>query len=292
MPIEPVVNETSPSVNDANKSFFAAYEQQCSILKNDPNATDEYRRGIDNQVSAVRKQCGVEAGVPEPVDIEDPEGDTPPPPPGRNASDRAGDTSSNPFLDATDTGGDTSSNPVRNAIDRSGDAPPPANNAPSKPIDETMPANLPPALQAIWADIVKAAKMTGMDPALLAAMIWQESRGVGSASSVNGGNGANDAGLMQVNAATFAELQKLHPELQGLSLSDNFANILAGAFYLKDMKDKFGSDGLALRGYNSGPLSVDRSDANVTTTGLGDPTYVAKVLQFAEDIKNGKSLPA
>lgn len=153
-------------------------------------------------------------------------------------------------------------------------------------------ANAPAPLKALEQQIAEASRITGVPENLLAAQIWQESRGVSNASSSNPGNGMTDSGLMQVNPATFGALQQAHPELQGRSLSDPATNILAGAFYMKDMKQQFGSWELALRAYNSGPGSVDVNDPNRTTTGLGDPTYVQKVVQYANDLQNGTSLPA
>lgn len=141
---------------------------------------------------------------------------------------------------------------------------------------------VPDELKQFAPQILEAARITGQSPALLSAQIWQESRGQ---------SGAN-AGLMQVDAATFTDLQKQHPELQGKSLSDPLTNILAGSFYFQDLKKKFGSDDLALRAYNSGPGSVDPSNADTTTTGLGDPTYVQKVMSMAQKIEQGVALPA
>jgi hypothetical protein len=68
--------------------------------------------------------------------------------------------------------------------------------------------------------------------------------------------------------------------------------IACGAVYLKDMKEQFGSWDLALRAYNSGPGSVDISNANATTTGPGDPTCVQKVLSCWQALESAGSLPA
>ncbi len=157
---------------------------------------------------------------------------------------------------------------------------------------EVDPANLPEAMQRLAPMINDAAAETGVPADMLAAMVWQESRGKSHAVTTNGGNGGADSGLMQINEATFAELQANHPELQGMDPGDDATNILAAAYFMKDLEGQFGSWDLALRGYNSGPGSVDTSDANVTTTGLGDPTYVEKVLDFADRITNGQELPA
>jgi hypothetical protein len=154
--------------------------------------------------------------------------------------------------------------------------------------------NLPPGLEKFRGAIESASAKTGIPAAMLAAQIWQESRGDLAAVTTNGGNGLSDTGLMQVNPNTYGELQAKHPELQGKNLADPETNILAGAYYMKDMKEQFGgSNELALRAYNSGPNGVDRNDPNAIPAGTGDPTYVQKVSNFMEILSSGKgTLPA
>ncbi|QAT83304.1 transglycosylase [Corallococcus coralloides] len=153
--------------------------------------------------------------------------------------------------------------------------------------------NLPPGLEKFRSAIESASAKTGMPAEMLAAQIWQESRGNLEAVSTNGGNGLTDTGLMQVNPNTYGELQAKHPELQGKNLSDPETNILAGAFYMKDMKEQFGSDELALRAYNSGPNGVDKSNPDAIPAGTGDATYVQKVKSFMSTLATGQgTLPA
>lgn len=153
--------------------------------------------------------------------------------------------------------------------------------------------NLPAGLEKFRGAIESASAKTGMPAEMLAAQIWQESRGNLEAVSTNGGNGLTDTGLMQVNPNTFGELQAKHPELQGKNLSDPETNILAGAFYMKDMKEQFGSDELALRAYNSGPNGVDRNNPDAIPAGTGDATYVQKVKSFMNTLATGQgTLPA
>ncbi|WP_223643488.1 lytic transglycosylase domain-containing protein [Corallococcus sp. EGB] len=153
--------------------------------------------------------------------------------------------------------------------------------------------NLPPGLEKFRGAIESASAKTGMPAEMLAAQIWQESRGNLDAVTTNGGNGLTDTGLMQVNPNTFQELQAKHPELQGKNLSDPETNILAGAYYMKDMKAQFGSDELALRAYNSGPNGVDRNNPDAIPAGTGDATYVQKVKSFMNTLATGQgSLPA
>lgn len=137
-----------------------------------------------------------------------------------------------------------------------------------------------------------ASQATGVPAEILGGMLWQESRGNAAAGSVNGGNGQTDTGLMQINPNTYQELQAKHPELQGKDLSEPANNIMAAAHFMADLKDKFGSWDLALRAYNSGENGVDPGNPNATPAGTGDPTYIPKVMEFAETIKAGGDLPA
>ncbi len=61
---------------------------------------------------------------------------------------------------------------------------------------------------------------------------------------------AGARGLLQVLPSTAAEL-KLNPDHAG-------ENVLAGARYLRQMLDRFGSTELAFAAYNSGPTAVER----------------------------------
>ncbi|MCX3310432.1 lytic transglycosylase domain-containing protein [Pantoea vagans] len=145
--------------------------------------------------------------------------------------------------------------------------------------------------------IMRAARESGQAPEVLAGQIWQESRGKTEATTVNGGNGLSDSGLMQVNSNTFADLQSRYPHLLGSDASPSRPedSIMAGALYLKEQREAFGGDtGAGLRGYNSGPGNVNVRDlTDISKTGTGDPTYVGKVLNFADIIASGKgTLPA
>ncbi|WP_205950460.1 lytic transglycosylase domain-containing protein [Pantoea stewartii] len=177
---------------------------------------------------------------------------------------------------------------------------------PSQPVGSGVGSNngvsssglhLPESLKPFEGAIEKASKASGIDPAVLAGQIYQESRGVINASSTNGGNGLTDAGLMQVNENTFKDLQTKYPDLLKSDANPNNPddNIMAGALYMKDMKAQFnGDDGAALRAYNSGPENVNLSNlSDISKYGTGDSTYVSKVQNFAAIIKSGTgTLPA
>lgn len=157
--------------------------------------------------------------------------------------------------------------------------------------------HLPEALKPYQQDIQNAADKTGVPAEVLAAQIWQESRGNLGAATVNGGNGQQDSGLMQVNSNTFADLQSKNPDLLGTNADPNNArdNIMAGALYMKEQLNAFdGNMGAALRAYNSGPNNVNLNDlSDISQTGTGDSTYVDKVMSFAQIIRTGQGqLPA
>ena len=94
--------------------------------------------------------------------------------------------------------------------------------------------------------IARTARTYGLDPALLQAVAWQESRGNMRAVSVKGA-----LGVMQLMPATAAELN--------VDPTDVEDNIRGGAIYLRRQLDRFGgSVPLALAAYNAGPGAVDR----------------------------------
>lgn len=157
--------------------------------------------------------------------------------------------------------------------------------------------HLPESLKPYETDIKNAADKTGVPAQVLAAQIWQESRGNLGASTVNGGNGLTDSGLMQLNSNTFADLKSKNPDLLGASASPNNPadNIMAGALYMKEQSEAFGGNlGAALRAYNSGPNNVNVNDlSDISKAGTGDATYVSKVMEFANIIGTGQgTLPA
>ena len=93
--------------------------------------------------------------------------------------------------------------------------------------------------------ITRAAQQHGLDPALLRAVAWQESRGNNAAVSDKGA-----LGIMQLMPGTAAAL--------GVDPRDPEANINGGAAYLALQMAKFGNVELALAAYNAGPGAVIR----------------------------------
>ena len=93
--------------------------------------------------------------------------------------------------------------------------------------------------------IARAAQQHGLDPGLLRAVAWQESRGNNAAVSEKGA-----LGIMQLMPGTAAAL--------GVDPRDPEANINGGAAYLALQMAKFGKVELALAAYNAGPGAVIR----------------------------------
>ena len=104
-----------------------------------------------------------------------------------------------------------------------------------------------PAGTPYGSEITAAAQANGLDPALLAGLIKQESN-----FNPNAGSGAGARGLTQLMPSTAAGL--------GVSnVLDPVQSINGGAKYLKQQLDTFGGDVTkALAAYNAGPGAVQR----------------------------------
>lgn len=93
----------------------------------------------------------------------------------------------------------------------------------------------------------RAAAAHGLSPALLEAVVWQESRWRPSVRSRAGA-----IGLAQLMPGTARDL--------GVDPLDPSLNLLGGARYLRQQLDRFGGDvELALAAYNAGPGRVQRA---------------------------------
>lgn len=98
---------------------------------------------------------------------------------------------------------------------------------------------------SIGPTIANAARAEGLQPELLAAVAWQESRGRMTALSPKGA-----IGVMQLMPGTAREI--------GVNPHDPTENIMGGARYLRRQIDRFGTVPLALAAYNAGPAAVSR----------------------------------
>lgn len=119
-------------------------------------------------------------------------------------------------------------------------------NASAQPSDYTR-GDRPTAVRATAFDtfIAEAAVRFGIPEHWIRAVMQAESAGDPRAVSRAGA-----MGLMQIMPATWAELRARHR--LGADVFDPRDNILAGAAYLRDMYDRFGSPGF-LAAYNAGP---------------------------------------
>lgn len=100
---------------------------------------------------------------------------------------------------------------------------------------------------AYRAKVAELAARFDLSPALIEALVWQESRWQSGAVSPVGARG-----LAQLMPGTAREL--------GVDAADPFANLEGGARYLRAQLDRFGGDvEKALAAYNAGPGRVIKS---------------------------------
>jgi soluble lytic murein transglycosylase-like protein len=131
-----------------------------------------------------------------------------------------------------------------------------------------LPAGTPYA-----AEITAAAKRNGIDPALLAGLVKQE-----SGFNPNAGSPAGAQGLTQLMPATAASLgvTNVHDPAQALE---------GGAKYLRRQLDHFGGDvARALAAYNAGPGAVERFGG--VPPYAETQNYVRKVQAYAAELRS------
>lgn len=129
-----------------------------------------------------------------------------------------------------------------------------------------------PAWYARWwypleydAAINRDARLNGLDPALVAAVVWRESDYDPGAVSPRGA-----VGLMQVlpSTAKFIASQDDPPPGRAIDIGDPEVNISFGAWYLRHLIDLHdGSVPAALAAYNAGPDNLRKWRASATSKG-------------------------
>lgn len=134
-----------------------------------------------------------------------------------------------------------------------------------------------PIMRKYGEEIERTARATGLDPALIYAVIRHESAGDAKAVSPKGAKG-----LMQLIDSTAAQY-----DVRNVFRPSE--NIRAGSRYLKDLVDRFGDLKLALAAYNAGP-------GNVTKYGGMPPfretqEYVGRVLDTLNTMRSRFSQP-
>jgi soluble lytic murein transglycosylase-like protein len=105
-------------------------------------------------------------------------------------------------------------------------------------------AGIPPRYAA---KIAELAVRFDLSPALMEAVVWQESRW-------------NENARSPVGAQGLAQLMPGTARYLGVDANDPFANLEGGARYLREQLDRFGGDlEKALAAYNAGPGRVERA---------------------------------
>jgi soluble lytic murein transglycosylase len=120
-----------------------------------------------------------------------------------------------------------------------------------------------------------------LDPALLSAVIYQESKFRSDAKSRTGA-----IGLMQLEPAT-AKGIALHTGGSKFVVSDLYnpeINIRYGAWYLHHLLVKYGNERLALAAYNAGQENVD------TWRARGEPIQFAETRAYVQRVEHLKAI--
>jgi len=117
-------------------------------------------------------------------------------------------------------------------------------------------------------EVIIAAKITGIEPALIHAVIAVESKHNPHAQSIKGAYGLMQ--LMPETSRRFNVLDKNNPK----------QNILAGAKYLRELLKLFNGDlKLSLAAYNAGPAAVQKFGGKIPPY-KETVNYVPKVLKY------------
>lgn len=122
--------------------------------------------------------------------------------------------------------------------------------------------------------LIEAADRHHLDPALVVAVSWQESRFRTTAAGVNT-NSSIDRGLMQLNSSTFTFLSE--EDFYNPYLNANY-----GASYLRKTMDISGNTVTALAMYNAGPGRVGSLGAPRITL-----NYIDQIFEYRDNLTRG-----
>jgi soluble lytic murein transglycosylase-like protein len=137
---------------------------------------------------------------------------------------------------------------------------------------DTTPPPVPPQYAAA---LTQAAAAANVSPALLSALVWQESRW-------------NQAAISRKGALGLAQLMPATARNLGVNPADPVANLTGGARYLRQLLDEFdGNVEKALAAYNAGPGRV-RSSGGVPAI-AETRNYVASIVRHISTLSMGGS---
>ena len=118
-----------------------------------------------------------------------------------------------------------------------------------------------------------------IDPAIVVAVIWRESRY--NADSI--GDNGNSFGLMQIQKKWHVKRME---NLGGKDLLNPYDNVLVGIDILAEKLKNYGNIGQALTAYNCGDTGARK---NYFSKGIAMNNYAKEVLAKTEEIKNEKN---
>lgn len=133
-------------------------------------------------------------------------------------------------------------------------------------------------------EVAEASARFGIPAQWLHAVIRVESAGNPRAVSAKGA-----IGLMQIMPETYAELQLRYG--LGADPFDPRNNVLAGAAYLREMHDRFGSPGF-LAAYNAGPARFEEHLASGRALPVETQVYLRRLAPLIGDMQGDQRLVA
>lgn len=135
-------------------------------------------------------------------------------------------------------------------------------------------------------EIRQASQITGVEPALIAAIIMQESSWKPNV-SYKDTDGGSSYGLMQVRLGTARGMLQ-EPDLTSKILAKPYTNILAGAHYLRRSFLKWRDIRDVVASYNAGKPRKNVLGQYTNSKGVTNvDKYVKRVMRFYKEYKSG-----